>query len=59
MKYEPTSSFMKIRCPKCKNEQIIFEKATSVVSCLVCSNVLAEPMGGKAQLKTRALEKLN
>lgn len=58
MKSEPDSSFMKIRCPKCKNEQIIFEKATTAVPCLVCGNVLAEPRGGKAKLKARPLEVL-
>jgi len=59
MKMNPESKFIKIRCPKCKNEQIIFEKATSKVSCLVCKNILAESSGGKTKLKSRALEVLN
>lgn len=58
MKTEPTSKFQKIRCPKCKNEQIIFEKATTKVECLVCGNVLAEPTGGKAKVSARILEQL-
>ncbi len=58
MKTEPTSRFIKIRCPKCKNEQIVFEKATTHISCLVCGNELAEATGGKAKLKARMLETL-
>ncbi|TAL53019.1 MAG: 30S ribosomal protein S27e [Nanoarchaeota archaeon] len=55
---ETTSKFIKIRCPKCKNEQIIFGKASTVVKCLVCSKVLGEPTGGKTQIKSRILEVL-
>ena len=55
---EPTSKFIKIRCPKCKNEQIMFGKASSKVSCLVCSKILAEPTGGKSKVKARILEVL-
>lgn len=55
---EPTSKFIKIRCPKCKNEQIMFGKASSVVKCLVCNKILAEPTGGKSKVKARILEVL-
>jgi small subunit ribosomal protein S27e len=55
---EPTSKFIKIRCPKCKNEQITFGKSTSVVKCLVCEKVLSEPSGGKSRVKARILEVL-
>lgn len=55
---ETESKFVKIRCPKCKNEQIMFGKASSVVNCLVCSKVLAEPTGGKSRVKARVLEVL-
>lgn len=55
---EPTSKFVKLRCPKCKNEQIIFGKPASKVNCLVCNKVLAEPTGGKAKIKSRVLEVL-
>ena len=58
MKANPNSKFMKVRCPKCKNEQIVFEKATTSVACLVCGNVLAETSGGKARLNARVLETL-
>jgi len=55
---EPNSKFIKIRCPKCRNEQITFGKAASVVPCLVCGKVLAEPSGGKSKIKARILEVL-
>ena len=55
---EPTSKFIKIRCPKCKNEQVMFGKASSDVICLVCGKVLAEPTGGKSRVKARILEVL-
>lgn len=56
---EPNSKFVKLRCPKCKNEQITFGKSASMVKCLVCNKVLTEPSGGKAQIKARVLEVLD
>ena len=55
---ELTSKFIKVRCPKCKNEQIIFGKISNDVKCLVCGKVLAEPTGGKTHFKGRILEVL-
>jgi len=45
------SKFLKVKCPDCENEQLVFEKATSVVQCTVCGRVLSEPTGGKANIK--------
>ncbi len=58
MTKEPSSKFIKVRCPKCKNEQIVFGKSASEVKCLVCEKVLAEPTGGKTRIKARVLEVL-
>ncbi len=55
---ETKSKFIKIRCPKCKNEQIMFGKASTKIVCLVCNKVLAEPTGGKSRVKARVLEVL-
>lgn len=52
----PKSKFLKVRCSKCKNEQIMFDKASTEVKCLVCGEVLATTTGGKAKLKTNVLE---
>jgi small subunit ribosomal protein S27e len=49
-----TGKFLKVRC-RCKNEQVIFEKPSAVVKCLVCDEVLAEPTGGKANIKAKIL----
>ncbi len=46
----PKSKFIKVLCLKCKNEQIIFNKASTVVKCLVCNTELAIPTGGKAKI---------
>jgi small subunit ribosomal protein S27e len=52
----PNSKFIKVRCKKCRNEQIIFDKAATTVKCLVCSAVLAEPTGGMARLSEKNVE---
>ncbi|MDP3699122.1 MAG: 30S ribosomal protein S27e [Nanoarchaeota archaeon] len=54
----PNSKFIKVRCSKCKNEQIIFGNASSTVACLVCSKEVAYPTGGKAKISARVLEVL-
>lgn len=58
IKREPDSKFIKIRCPKCRNEQIMFGKASTNIKCLVCGRVLSETGGGKAKIKARILEVL-
>ncbi len=55
---EPKSKFVKVRCSKCKNEQVIFGKSSSTVHCLVCGAVIAEPTGGKSKINARILEVL-
>lgn len=58
MEEGPKSKFIKVRCSKCKNEQIIFGNTSQVVRCLVCSKELAFPTGGKAKISARVLEVL-
>jgi small subunit ribosomal protein S27e len=53
---ENRSKFVKVKCPDCENEQVVFEKASTTVSCVVCSKVLAIPAGGKAVLQAEILE---
>lgn len=55
---EPVSKFIKVRCPKCKNEQTIFGKTSTTVKCLVCEREIAESTGGKSKIKARILEVL-
>lgn len=53
------SNFIKVRCDECKNEQVIYGKASSQITCLVCQTVLATPKGGKTHVIARILEVLN
>ena len=55
----PKSRFVRIRCQKCKNEQVIFGKAAQTIKCLVCGEVLAESTGGKSDIKAKVLEVLS
>ncbi|OIO65247.1 30S ribosomal protein S27e [Candidatus Woesearchaeota archaeon CG_4_10_14_0_2_um_filter_57_5] len=55
---DPSSRFVEVRCTHCKNEQIVFGKVSSAVSCLVCGTPLAEPTGGKSRVRARVLEVL-
>ncbi|MFQ5838730.1 MAG: 30S ribosomal protein S27e [Thermoplasmata archaeon] len=54
--WETRSRFVKVKCRDCGNEQVIFDRAASLVSCLVCGATLAEPTGGKADIKGEVLE---
>jgi len=53
---QPTSKFLEVICPKCKNEQTIFNKASKTVICLVCGNILAEPTGGMSIIKSKIVK---
>jgi len=46
----PKSRFIKVRCPSCGNEQIVFDHATFPARCLVCGTILVVPTGGKAKI---------
>jgi small subunit ribosomal protein S27e len=45
-----TSKFIKVKCNKCHNEQVIFEKPSTVVKCLVCDEAIAHPSGGRSKM---------
>jgi len=53
------SKFLKVKCTKCRNEQIIFSKAAVQIKCLVCEKVLAEPTGGVADIKGKVVQILD
>ena len=50
------SKFIKVRCKDCENEQVLFNKASTEVSCHICGSKLAIPRGGKAEIKGEILE---
>jgi len=53
---QPDSKFIKVRCTDCENEQVLFNKASTIVSCHICGSKLAIPAGGKAKIKAEILE---
>ena len=54
------TKFVRVKCPKCNNEQNIFSNVTTKVVCLVCEKeILAEPTGGKAKYHGQVLEVLS
>jgi small subunit ribosomal protein S27e len=48
---KPRSSFLRVRCPDCGNEQIVFSEAKRKVTCNICKAVITEPGGGKASIR--------
>jgi small subunit ribosomal protein S27e len=48
---KPRSVFLRVKCPKCGNEQQIFSNVVNKVTCNVCAEILAEPSGGRAKIK--------
>ncbi|HYW01568.1 MAG TPA: 30S ribosomal protein S27e [Candidatus Acidoferrum sp.] len=54
----PQSNFLRVKCPKCANEQVIFDRPSLVPHCSVCEEALAEPTGGKATLKAEVVQLL-
>ncbi len=49
-------AFVKVKCPDCGNEQIIFLRASTVVKCQVCGATIATPTGGKADIRGEIVE---
>jgi small subunit ribosomal protein S27e len=55
----PKSKFYRVMCKKCKHDQIIYNKAATVVKCLNCGEELAVPCGGESEIKGKVLEVLS
>ena len=53
-----SGKFIKVRCEKCKNEQMVFSKCSTTVNCLVCNEPLAVATGGKCKIVGHILEVL-
>jgi len=51
----PRSSFLRVKCTKCGNEQIIYSHTVNKVNCTVCGIEIAEPSGGKTIVKGEVL----
>ncbi|TRO54200.1 30S ribosomal protein S27e [Candidatus Bathyarchaeota archaeon] len=52
---KPRSVFLRVKCQKCGNEQLIFSNVVNKISCNVCAETLAEPTGGRAKINGEVL----
>lgn len=46
-----TGKFVKAKCNDCGNPQVIFDRASTDVICLICGATIAKPTGGKASVR--------
>lgn len=53
-----TGKFINIRCADCSNEQITFDRVSTMVRCEVCGATLTNPTGGKAVIKGKIVGEL-
>jgi len=53
---KPKSSFIRVRCNDCENEQVLFDRCSTTILCHICGSKLAIPSGGKAKIKGKILE---
>ncbi len=52
------AKFIKIKCKDCGNVQVVFTKASSVVTCNICGSTLAKPTGGTLSTSGEVVEEL-
>lgn len=53
------AKFIRVRCSKCKNSQVVYGRASTKVKCLECGGIIALPSGGNAKIRARVEEVLN
>jgi small subunit ribosomal protein S27e len=49
------AQFVKVKCGDCSNEQIVFNRPSTIVNCLACGAVLVNPTGGEGKFKAEIL----
>ncbi|MCL2358487.1 MAG: 30S ribosomal protein S27e [Nitrososphaerota archaeon] len=55
---KPRSVFLRVKCQKCGNEQLLFSNTVNTITCNVCGITLAEPSGGRAKINGEVLSVL-
>ncbi len=55
---QPGSKFLRVKCSKCGNEQIVFDRSQVNINCGVCEEPLLKVRGGKSEIKGEVLEHL-
>jgi len=51
-----TGKFLKIACPRCQNEQMIYGKSSTKIKCDFCNKLLVKTTGGKTKVKAKIKE---
>jgi len=51
MREATKSKFLKVKCADCGNIQTVFDRTNLKVSCTVCGATIAQPSGGKAEIR--------
>ncbi len=44
------SKFIRVKCPDCEHEQVIFDHPSTVVKCQICGRTIAKPTGGRGEV---------
>ena len=55
---KPQSNFIRVKCAKCGNEQVVFDRPSVAPHCSVCEEILADPTGGKARIRSEIVQVL-
>lgn len=55
---KPKTFFMRVKCEKCGNQQVIFSAASRKIKCVACDHLLAEPGASKVNLKVKKFTRL-
>ena len=55
---KPQSNFIRVKCAKCGNEQVVFDRPSVAPHCSVCEEILADPTGGKARIRSEVVQVL-
>ena len=58
MKQEKKSAFLKITCPKCNIDMIVYGKCSLNIKCSKCNYLLTRTSGGKAKIRAPIKEVL-
>jgi small subunit ribosomal protein S27e len=53
------SNFLRVKCIDCGNQQIVFDRAASVVQCIICGKTLVKPKGGRSKILAQIIEVLD
>ena len=58
-KNDPRSHFLKVTCPECSNELVVFSACSTTVKCNQCGAVVAQCTGGRARILGETVEILD